>query len=130
MKLTKNANRCIIVLVAVLYAINRIYLKQAIDTPVLHYILNCHFNDYLAGIAIICYINLALDLFGYRERTICTYRAAILTTLACGLVWEYALPALFPHGTSDLYDMVSYLLGGCTYIFLPNTIAKTKHKCT
>lgn len=44
--------------------------------------------------------------------------------LACGIMWEYLLPYVYPRGTSDVYDVVAYIAGGITY----TQLCKLTHK--
>lgn len=108
--------------VLLLYSLNRFYLKKAVNVPIITYLLKCHFNDWLGGILIIAYINGILNLSRYRGHQIATLKAAILTTILCGIVWEYITPYLFHRGTSDIYDVIAYVIGGMTYILLYHTV--------
>lgn len=114
---TKN-NISFLFILASVYGVNRLWLREAISHPIIGYILKCHFNDYLAGIAIIAYINLVLSLSKYHEKMITTYFKGFIITSLCGIIWEYILPKVLPHGTSDFFDVISYVLGGITYIWL------------
>ena len=106
----------VVVLISALYCSNRFWLKNVVNIPILSYLLKCYFNDYLAGIGIIAYMNLVLYVSKYRYIRIKTLSCAIVICFACGLLWEYILPQIFPHGTSDKWDVVSYVLGGVSYI--------------
>lgn len=103
--------------VSLAYCVNRFWWKSALDIPVLSYLLRCHFNDWLAGICVMAYLNLTMSLSGYRLR-LATYSGAAAVCLACGLLWEYVLPTVFPHGTSDVWDVAAYVWGGLTYVRL------------
>ena len=118
MKQQIKTDGCILFLLTIFYTVNRIYLKGKTNTPCLDYILKCHFNDFLAGIAIISYINIALLFSCNKEVRIDTYRLSIVITICCGLIWEYVLPSIFQHGVSDIYDVVAYISGGIVYVFL------------
>ena len=104
-------------IISLAYCVNRFWLKNALGVPVVSYLLKCHFNDWLAGICVMTYLNLVMSLGGYRLR-LRTYPGAAAVCLACGLLWEYALPMVFPHGTSDVWDVAAYVLGGLTYVLL------------
>ena len=119
-RLTRFAkqNLAILLCIACLYCLNRFWLKEAIIQPVIHYVLKSHFNDFLAGIAISAYLNLVLSLSKYRRKVILTLPRVIIFTLLCALLWEYILPLIFPHGVSDYYDVIAYVLGGIIYITL------------
>lgn len=110
----------VILLLSLAYGINRFWLKKVVRIPVVSYLLKCHFNDFLAGICILAYINLLRSFSRYRHRQLRSGIAAVLVCFFCGLLWEYILPAVFPHGTSDVWDLVAYILGGAAYIVLRN----------
>ena len=118
MRQVTKRNIIILVCVTCLYCLNRFWLKKVISLPVIGYILRCHFNDFLAGIAILAYINLMLSLSKYHRMIITTFPKGIVISLTCGLLWEYVFPLVFPHGTSDYLDVISYVLGGIVYIIL------------
>ena len=124
MRQVTKRNIIILVCVTCLYCLNRFWLKKVISLPVIGYILRCHFNDFLAGIAINAYINLALSLSKYRDKVITSYSMAAIVSFACGLLWEFILPFIFPHGTSDFLDVVVYVLGGVAYTLISRTMHK------
>ena len=106
------------VLVSLVYCFNRFWLKNLITFPVLSYLLKCHFNDWLAGIGAIAYFNLVFIVSKYRHIKIKTFFGAVMVCFICGVLWEYVLPQIFSYGTSDIWDVVSYMLGGTSYIAL------------
>lgn len=107
-----------LLLISCLYCVNRFWLKDAVVAPMISYFLRCYFNDCLAGIAVIAYTNLIFGLSRMGKAIVKTYSAAALVCIACGILWEYLLPAFIQHGTSDVWDIAAYVLGGCTYIIL------------
>ena len=56
-------------IISLAYCVNRFWLKNALGVPVVSYLLKCHFNDWLAGICVMAYLNLVMSLGGYRLRT-------------------------------------------------------------
>ena len=118
MKQVTRRNVIILLVVTCLYCLNRFWLKKVILLPTIGYILRCHFNDFLAGTAIIAYINLMLSLSKYRGKELNTLPMGIVVSFACGMLWEYLLPVIVPHGVSDFLDVVAYMLGGTVYILL------------
>ena len=115
-------NISIICVCMLLYSINRFWLKDIICQPVIGYILKCHFNDFLAGIVILAYINCLLSLSRYRNVAITSYLVGILITCICGLLWEYCFPVIFSNGVTDFYDLIAYVLGGITYITILSSL--------
>ena len=118
MKQDCKQNIVFLICSACLYCLNRFLLKKIVQTPVVGYLLKCHFNDFLAGIAFLAYVNLLLSLSKYRCKVITTFPKGISISLACGVLWEFIFPLLFPHGTSDYLDIIAYILGGIVYILL------------
>ena len=114
---TKN-NIVVLFGVACLYALNRFWLKNAVNLPVVSYILKCHFSDFLAGIAILAYINALLSISKYSDGIINTLHSAAAVTGVCGVLWEYVFPAVFTHGTTDFLDIIAYVAGGIAYTML------------
>lgn len=105
-----------ITIVAMAYSCNRFYLKKAVCVPILSYFLKCYFNDCLAGVAIIAYWNVVTAKSRWPRLQISTLVGAIAICTICGILWEYMLPQVFRHGTSDVWDVAAYVLGGCAYI--------------
>lgn len=110
----------LILLIAVIYCLNRFWLKETVEFPVISVILKCYFNDWMAGIGIIAYINLVLDKSKYRSKKITSFKVAIIVCLICGILWENVFPRIFPHGVCDIWDVVAYIFGGITYIIVSN----------
>ena len=110
----------VILFISLAYGINRFWLKTAVRFPVVSYILKCHFNDFLAGICIIAYINLLFSFSRFRHIRVSGIASAVMVCFFCGLLWEYILPAFFSHGTSDIWDIAAYVLGGAVYIIFRN----------
>lgn len=123
--ISSAAGRCfdlfIILVVSIAYSLNRFCLKTIVDVPIISYILKCHFNDFLAGIGIIAYLNLLFAVSKYRQLKVSSYAMAASLCFLCGMLWEYVFPLLFPHGTSDIWDVLSYMIGGIAYIGLLRT---------
>lgn len=108
----------LILVISIAYCLNRFCLKNIVDIPAISYILKCHFNDFLAGIGIIAYLNLLFAVSKYRQFKVSSYTMAISLCFVCGMLWEYVFPLLFSHGTSDILDVLSYMIGGMAYIRL------------
>lgn len=108
----------VILIVAVLYCINRFCLKQIIDFSIISYILKCHFNDFLAGIGFIAYLNCLFFVSKFNSIRVDKMSIVVCIEAFSGVLWEYILPMLFRHGTSDIWDILAYILGGMAYIVL------------
>ena len=121
----KQLDECIMWITLVLYLFNRFVLKPNLDSSVFSYLIKYHFNDYLGGILIIAYFNfiLSLSIYSYRLTSLI---ACAGSTLLCGLFWEYIFPMIYPRGTADFFDVIAYVLGGCTYSLIVQVWTKTK----
>lgn len=117
-------NYIIIILVSTAYCINRFLLKEVIRLPLISYILKCYFNDWLAGIGIIAYLNLLCGVSSWQCRKVADISSAAFICLICGLLWEYALPELIQCGTSDFWDIAAYIIGGISYVLIFHTYTK------
>ena len=98
-----------------MYGINRFIVKDIVQIPFLRYILRCHFNDYLAGICIISYVNIIFSYSKYSNIRIIHIVPAIVVGATCGILWEYVFPIIYPRGTSDFFDVVAYMMGAGSY---------------
>lgn len=79
------------------------------------YLLRCHFNDWLAGLGICAYVNTVLARSRYHHIQLSRITETVTLCALCGLLWEYLLPSILPHGTTDAWDVVAYILGGVAY---------------
>lgn len=115
---TQSADIKIIFLVSVLYCANRFWLKHMEWSPMIAYLFRCYFNDWLAGIGICAYVNTVLGRSRYCHIQALRIRETVLLCAMCGLLWEYILPEIIPHGTTDAWDVAAYILGGAVYALL------------
>lgn len=78
------------------------------------YLVQCHLNDFVGGMAFLAYTNLLLDLVrpDMRIRRLAT---SVAYLFLCGLFWEYAAPLFIKASTADPLDLGAYVLGAATY---------------
>ncbi len=120
-RIMKKEIRIIAVAFAI-YIFNRL-CKGYINIPLIGYLCKCHLNDYIGGIIFPAYVNILL--IQTNRKPVKSYSAIGTMMLCCGIVWEYIFPYLFAYSTSDILDVVSYILGGITYCFLIRNYGKT-----
>lgn len=118
MKQRITIDRYILLIAFGIYGVNRFFLKGVVDVPFLSYILKCHFNDFLGGICFPAYANLILAYSKFSHICIKNYWTSALIMFLCGICWEYIIPRIYPRGTCDPLDILSYVLGGLAYIFI------------
>ena len=112
----------IIAVAFIIYIVNRL-CKGYINIPVIGYFCKCHLNDYLGGVIFPSYVNILL--IRTHRNPITNYLFIGIMMLCCGIIWEYIFPYLFDYSTSDILDVISYVLGGITYCFLIRKSKKT-----
>lgn len=98
-----------------IYLINRC-IKTYIDIPFIGYLCNCHLNDFIGGIVFCIYLNILLLL--NNKNPISKFSLLLGIMMPVALLWEYFFPLFLPYSTSDILDVVAYLLGTVTYYML------------
>ena len=107
-------------LVAILYCAG--YIGRPYTEGWLAYVLNCYYNDILAGVAILAWTNLAMVHWGGREPL--SRRQNVLMLLACGVAWECLAPLWKAGAVFDPIDFLAYQLGGALYCIFSKPIHK------
>ena len=97
------------------YIVNR-FLKSSIENPFIGYLCRCHLNDYIGGIVFCIYVNMILIIA--KRNPIVSFRGIIALMVPVAIVWEYVFPLILPYSTSDIIDVLSYVMGACTYYIL------------
>lgn len=108
----RNWNLFLLGLAAVFYVTNKLALQSAAQGW-LRWFLVCYANDIWAGLAILAWVNLLLDLG--RLPPLRSWWLSALLLLGCGLVWEVLAPLWKPGAVCDPWDMLAYLAGGAVY---------------
>lgn len=97
-----------------IYALNRL-TNQLYYVPYASYVLRYHFNDYLAGIVFLAYLNIILGISVYKEYSVVRWDLVILTGIIIGIFWEFITPMYKSDSTSDIIDVFCYILGAISY---------------
>lgn len=103
---------------ATLYLLNNLLLKTAVSPPLDRFFTG-YFNDVLAGLFLLAFLNFWLPLWGLRPVT-SPWKLALFL-LGCGLFWETAPLFYKPGAVCDPWDMAAYLAGGGLYVFFART---------
>lgn len=110
----------------VLFEANEYLVKpwhSSSDGGLMGYLIQCHANDVLGGIAFLAYSNLLIDLVkpDVRFKRLPT---VLVFIFLCGLFWEIAAPAFVAESVGDPIDLLAYMLGGCLYWLLNTAVSK------
>ena len=73
------------------------------------------------------YINLVLALYKKRPLRLDNFWFTVIVILAIGVFWEWGSDYLRPDGTADPWDLLAYLLGGCTYYGVNKYLSKREY---
>ena len=114
--LTQERRRDLLLLLGslALYGVNQ-QVKTRVSWPAAEYLLRCHVNDYLGGIAFAAYLNLILSVSRWPEKRLNRPWQFLVVGVLCGLFWECAAPLFLPHSVGDPWDVAAYVLGMLTY---------------
>lgn len=124
-----RARKCLILDAAILIArfalfeVNNLIVKPMLSAGeggFLNYLMQCHANDFLGGLAFLAYTNLLLDLVKPESR----FKKLItimIFILLCGIFWECVAPIFIADSVGDPYDLLAYAIGAASYGLLSRT---------
>lgn len=108
----KKYNLTIIAITLILYSFNQI-TKSFIYIKAIKWFMVCYFNDIVGGITFISYCNVICGVFVNRQ--IIKLLQIEMLMFFCGLFWEYITPIFRKNTTSDIWDILAYMIGGFIY---------------
>lgn len=82
----------------------------------MHDLLVCYYSDILAGVFLLAWTSLLLQISG-RKPLHSFWKTAVLLLL-CGSVWECLAPVWKEGAVFDPWDFAAYQLGGLLYLFI------------
>lgn len=100
----------------ILYTFNRFIIKPYITLPILSYLSKCHINDFFGGIVFCAYYNIIM-LLGSKT-PVAKFSEIFALIFTVGLIWEFIFPLFLSYSTSDVLDVIAYVLGGTAYYFI------------
>lgn len=100
-----------VLIVTILYAINRFFLKSAF-TDELNIFFNHYFNDLLVPIVLLSLIDFLL--FNKTNRRALSL-IKISTIFLSAIFWEFITPLYLSRSVSDIYDLFMYFIGTIIY---------------
>lgn len=109
MSIKKNA--CLIIITLFLYMVNQL-IKTEISNEVIRYFCICYYNDTIGSITFIAYCNLVLKNCG---KSLDKLYKIELTLFLAGIFWEYITPIFRSNTTTDILDIIAYMIGGYIY---------------
>ncbi|MCL2688133.1 MAG: hypothetical protein FWE58_06315 [Methanobrevibacter sp.] len=122
--LIKNHNNrlniYLIIITIFLALINILFLKN-LELGILTIIFNDHFNDFLASVLILAYINICLSFIDYELKS---FYVLIVVILLISFVWEYVAIFIKPYSVFDYLDIIAYLIGAIVYWMIINRYYK------
>jgi len=98
-----------------IYTLNRIF-KSYISFPIISYICQNHLNDFIGGLLFCSYVNILL-LLNHKKPLIKLIQLYLLM-VPVAISWEYIFPLFLSYSTSDIIDVIMYLLGTLLYYLL------------
>lgn len=104
----------------VLFESNNLFLKPWISTfdlGTIDYLMQCHANDFLGGLAFLAYTNLLIDIVKPEVR-FKSFKTILVYIFLCGTFWEYIAPVFIANSVGDPYDLLAYAIGGTLYFVL------------
>lgn len=117
----KRLNTALLLLAGAFYLTNRLVLQPA-ASGWLHWFLACYANDLFAGLAMVAWTDLLLDLG--RLPPIRSWKQTVPLLLVCGLVWEVLAPLWKAGAVFDPRDFVAYQVGGLLWLLMARWVSK------
>lgn len=119
----KRVHLTLLLLAGGFYLLNRLVL-QPITSGWLHWFLVCYANDLFAGLAMVAWTDLLLELG--RLPPIRSWRQTVPLLFLCGLVWEVLAPMWKPGAVFDPWDFLAYQAGGILWLLLARRVSNQK----
>lgn len=109
--MSRKENIVVIFITLLLYIVNQL-VKTKIDHDLIRYVCVCYYNDIIGSVTFIAYCNVVLS---FRKRAFDTLFKIEIVLFIAGLFWEYITPLFRSNTTTDIWDIVAYLIGGFIY---------------
>jgi len=110
-KYCRFENLIIFIISILLYVLNTLIFSN-ITYFHLKYYFTCYFNDLLAPLLLLSYINLVLSIRGQK---IYSLKYLVLIILLSSIVWEYLIIFFKPTSVPDPIDVLFYIVGTVVY---------------
>ena len=116
----KNKKNFSLIIICLLFFLLNTLLLKNIDLGILNSFFRGYFNDLLAPIIFLSFMNILLKNILNIEIKKATYLISI--TLIISFIWEYIAIFLKPSSTFDYLDIIAYLIGCLIYYININNI--------
>ena len=113
-------NIIIALLTVLMYFINNLYLKEN-SLGIINYLSICYINDFLCPIFLFSYSNILL--YFIHIKLVALFPILAICAIS-SIIWEFCAPLIKPSSVTDLYDILSYLIGALFYYAIINCIIK------
>ncbi len=118
-----KGNVMIIIICMLMYLCNELYFERSFSSIWIH----GYFNDCLAGIILLSYVQIVFLLFFTKE---ISFTQTIVLVFFSGLYWEFIAPLYRLEAVTDYRDIIAYELGGVIcFMINKRIIGRKKMKC-
>lgn len=90
------------------------------------YFMSCYFNDIFGSTILLLLIGIVLSF--YKKIKLKLYQVELFM-LFCGIVWEFITPLYRSDTTTDIIDLLAYLLGGILFWYTFGGKAYFSNEC-
>ncbi len=112
MKRFEKKDFIILLLSMTIYVINRFFLSKIDFNYITETILRYHFNDFLAPIVFMSFINIYIDFFRVDKKyKIKRLKVVMCLSIVCCIAWELVAPVILKRSTGDILDCLAYIMG-------------------
>ena len=107
-------NIIIAAIAVLLYLLNQCYIKPTTG----HIFFHGYFNNVLAPLLLLSYVNILLALYDYKGIRLTNFYLVSLFMLVVGIYWQYVAPLYKSSIVSDPLDILANLFGGMIYCLI------------
>ena len=101
----------IMIIVFILYEINNNIIIEYLSGSLKNFFIS-YFDDMICTTFFIAYINFFLTI---KNKKIVKLKYIVIICIILGFFWEYITPIYKPDTTTDILDLVFYIIGGIFY---------------
>ena len=114
--LKRPINLYLLLIALAAYCFNRFCLKPYLcrleESSVIRYFFVCYFNDLICPLLFFSYANILLVSI---NRELKKLSLILLIGFGTSIIWEFVAPLFKPTATTDLVDILCYMIGAVVY---------------